>query len=186
MNNTFVFIRHAKTLVDKNIPIQDWILTEDGEKQAQFLTQSKTFDDVDVLISSSENKAYLTIKPLAEKIGKDIIKIEELGEILRPNSEKLTSQQYEEMKTKIFKDLDYTELGWETSNHALNRFKRAIERIDQQYHGKKILICAHGTVMTLYFAFLRNKLHDLFSRWHGLEFGAYGIVKNGKVEKDIV
>lgn len=186
MNNTFVFIRHAKTLVDKNVPIEDWILTDDGAKQAKDLAKSNSLDDVDIFISSDENKSYLTIKPLADKLKKDIMRVEELGEIKRPNSEKLTSQEYEDMKTKIFKDLNYTEHGWETANHALDRFRTAVEIIDEQYEGKKILICAHGTVMTLYFAYLQNKLGDLFSRWHGLEFGAQGIVKNGKVIKDIV
>jgi len=39
--------------------------------------------------------------------------------------------------------------------------------------------------MTLYFAFLQNKLGSLLSRWTGLEFGAYEIVKDGKVVRDI-
>ncbi|HVY01548.1 MAG TPA: histidine phosphatase family protein [Candidatus Nanoarchaeia archaeon] len=186
MHNTFVFIRHAKTLVDNKTPIENWILTQEGNKQALELLNVKEINDVDLLFSSNEDKAYLTIKPLADKLSKKISKVKDLGEIKRPNSEKLTSKQYEEMKVKIFQDLDYTQLNWETANSALNRFKKAVQEIDFKYENKKILICAHGTVMTLYFAFLQNKLNDLFSRWHGLEFGALGIVKDFKVLKDIV
>ncbi len=186
MNNAFIFIRHAKTLVDKEIPIEDWILTDAGEQQAQKIAESDQYDDVDFLISSQEKKSYLTIDPLAKKLGKKIIQIQELGEIQRPGSEKITKEEYEEMKVKIFKDLDFTMYEWETANHALERFKKAVEKIDQSYEDKTIIICAHGTVMTLYFAYLQNQLDNLLSRWHGLEFGAQGIVKDGKVIKDIV
>ena len=186
MVNKLIFIRHAKTKVDKSIVIENWVLTDDGEKASEELVKSGKFDDIDILISSKEDKAYLTIKPLAERLKKKIIRIEELGEIKRPNSEKLTSEEYEEMKIKIFKDLDYAEHSWETANHALNRFKEAIEKINKSYKNKKIIICAHGTVMTLYFAYLQNKLDDLFSRWEGLGFGSYGIVEDNKVIKDIV
>lgn len=186
MHNTFIFIRHAKTLVDNKVPIEDWILTPEGEKQSLELLKLNELRDVDLLVSSNEKKSYLTIQPLADKLSKEIIKIKEIGEIKRPNSEKLTSKQYEDMKVKIFKDLNYSELNWETANSALSRFKKAVNEIDSKYENKKILICAHGTVMTLYFAYLQGKLNDLFSRWHGLEFGAMGIVKDSKVLKDIV
>lgn len=95
-------------------------------------------------------------------------------------------EEYEEMKKKIFEDLNSTKYGWETANSALTRFQNAVEKIDDKNNGKKILICAHGTVMTLYFAYLQNKLEDLMQRWKGLEFGAIGIVKDGKVIKEVV
>lgn len=186
MANKLIFIRHAKTKVDKTIPIADWILTEDGEKASQNLVNKRLFYDMDVLISSNENKAYLTIKPLADKLNKRIIRINGLDEIKRPNSEQLSLQEYEEMKAKVFNDLNWTDKDWETANHALKRFKEAIDLINKQYDGKKILICAHGTVLTLYFASLQNKMDELFPRWEKLEFGSYGIVENGKVTKDMV
>lgn len=186
MNNQIIFVRHAKTKVDKNMPIEDWILTDDGEKCALELANDKELIDADILISSDEKKAYLTIEPLATKISKKIIKIKELGEIKRPNSEKLTSKEYEDMKVKVFSDLFFTEHEWETANSALMRFKEAVEKIDKKYEKKKIIICAHGTVMTLYFACLQNQMDKLFDRWHRLEFGKKGIVENNKVVRDII
>lgn len=186
MNNELIFIRHAKTKKDTNIPIEDWVLTEEGEKQAEQIANSGEFDNINILISSNENKAYLTIKPLADKLGKEIIKIPNLGEIKRPDSEKLPTKEYEDIKKMIFEDLNFTKYNWETANSALEIFKRAVEKIDKSYEGKKILICAHGTVMTLYFAFLQDKLNELMQRWKGLEFGAVGIVKDNKVVKDII
>ena len=186
MMNELIFMRHTKTKVDKNIPIKDWSLTEEGFKQAEKIANSGEFDNVDILISSNENKAYLTIKPLADKLNLEIIKIKDLGEVKRPNSEKLTSEEYEKMKKMIFEDLNFTKYDWETANHALKRFKSAVDKINRKYENKKILICSHGTVMTLYFAYLLNKLNELMSRWKSLEFGSRGIVKDNKVMGDIV
>ncbi len=184
--NTLLFLRHAKTKVDKSVPIEHWILTEEGTTQSRELATQKLFDDVDILISSDEEKAYLTIKPLADRLGKPIVRVTALGEIQRPNSEKLTAGEYDEMKVRIFKDLDYTAHGWETANHALNRFSNAVKEIERKYDGKKILICSHGTVMTLYFASIQRKMDELFNRWESLDFGSYGVVKGGNVVRDIV
>jgi len=184
--NTLIFIRHAKTKKEPNVPIERWVLAEEGLRSAQELAESGIFDDVDVLVSSDENKAYLTLKPLADKLKKKIMRVKELGEIKRPNSESLPTKEYEEVKARLLKDIDYTERGWETANHALNRFQTAVNKVDREYDDKKLLICAHGTVLTLYFAALQNKLDRLFSRWKELEFGSYGVVQNGKVVKDIV
>ncbi len=186
MNNKLIFIRHAKTKKDENIPIENWVLTEEGEKQAEQIANSGEFDDVRILISSKEDKAYLTIKPLADKLNIKIIKIKDLGEIKRPNSEKLPTKEYEGIKKKIFEDLNFTKDNWETANHALKRFKDAIDKINKKYENKNILICSHGTVMSLYFAYLLNKLSQIMNRWKNLKFGNYGIVQDNKVRKDII
>jgi len=187
MTNELIFIRHAKTKIDKEVPIENWTLTNEGFEQAQEIANSKEFNDVDILISSNELKTYLTIKPLSEKLQKEIINLNGLEEIKRPNSEKLTTEEYGEMKTKIFQNLDFTDNDWETANHALNRFKKVIEEeINKNYSDKKILICSHGTVMTLYFAYISNQLNNLMQKWKDLKFGSHGIIKGSKIIKDIV
>jgi len=186
MNNTLIFLRHAKTKIDKSIPISDWILTKEGLREAKNIVNIPEFQDTNVIISSGEKKAHDTVRPLAKKLNKKIIQINELNELKRFNGETLTSEEYEKMKVKIFKDLDYTDHGWETSKHALNRFKKAVEKIDKKYENKKVLIVTHGTVMTLYFASLQNKLDELMKRWKNLGTCNWGIVKNNKVIRDII
>lgn len=186
MNNEFIFIRHAKTKMDKDTPIEKWGLSEEGEKQSQEIVNSSEFENADILISSEQDKAYLTIKPLADKLGKTIIKIKELGEIKRPDSEKLSSEEYQNIKNKIFGDLDFKYKDWETPNEALSRFKQAIEELDQKYENKKIIIASHGTVMSLYFAYLLGELSNLIERRKSLNFGTIGIIKNNKVVRDII
>ena len=74
----------------------------------------------------------------ASKLGKEIIQIDDLGEIKRPGSEKISKEEYNEMKAKLFRDLDFTSYGCESANHALERFMLAVEKIDKKYDNKKI------------------------------------------------
>jgi len=187
MNNDLIFIRHAQTNVDKSVNIIDWDLTEKGYEDSENVKDIPEMQDADILISSNEKKAYLTIKPLADKLGKDIIQIKELGEIFRGDAGgSMTKEEYDEMKRKIFADFDFSDHNWETVNHALARFRTAVEDIDNKYEGKKILISAHGTVLSLYFCYLLDKMDELMVRWKGLGFCDLGIVKDGKGVRDIV
>jgi 2,3-bisphosphoglycerate-dependent phosphoglycerate mutase len=186
MNNTLIFLRHAKTIQDKTKPSSQWRLAETGKKTAKELATSGIFDDVDIVISSNEKKAYQTAKPFADRISKRIIKISELGELNRDKGGLLTQENYKRTMVKIFKKSDFEVYKWETSRHALRRFKHAIEKIDKQYHNKKILIVTHGIVMSLYFADIQNIRDNIFMRWESLAFCAWGIVKNGKVIKDVI
>jgi hypothetical protein len=111
-----------------------------------------------------KKKAYQTAKPFADRISKRIIKISELGELNRDKGGLLTQENYKRTMVKIFKKSDFEVYKWETSRHALRRFKHAI----------------------VYFADIQNIRDNIFMRWESLAFCAWGIVKNGKVIKDVI
>lgn len=83
MNNTFYFLRHGKTKIDKNIPVSKWVLSETGEDQAKHLAHIGAFDTVDLIFSSTEDKAYKTALPTAEKLEKKVVMLETLCELNR-------------------------------------------------------------------------------------------------------
>ncbi len=186
MNNTLIFIRHAETKKDWNTIITDWDLTDSGKQEAEKLADNRELQDADIIISSIENKAFLTIRPLAQKLGKEIIQVNDLRELERGGGEGIPTEKYKQMKKALFEDFDHNDFGWETPNHALSRFKKAVSDIDKKYNNNKIIIATHGTVLALYFASLLGKLDDIMSRWKSLGFCQIGIVKNGEVVKDIV
>ncbi|MFH1456148.1 MAG: histidine phosphatase family protein [archaeon] len=186
MKNELIFLRHAETKKDKSIPVSQWVLTREGKEKSKNLTNDKYLLDVDIIITSTEKKAFQTAKHLADKLNKEIIQIKDLSELNRDKGEIMTKEEYDQMKVKIFEDLDFTDFGWETCNHALERFRKTVKEIDKKYENKKILIVAHGTVMTLYFSYLQNSLDNIFTRWKSLGFCDYGIVKDDRVIKDIV
>lgn len=186
MNNTFYFLRHAETRVDKTLPVSKWTLSKNGMKQAQELAKRDVFDDVDIIISSDEEKAYQTAKTIAEKLGKSIVRIPELNEIDRDKGGFLGKEEFDETVKFCLTNLDKSIRNWETANSALERFSKKIEEIDSRFENKKILIVSHGCVINLYFAKILNKLDKVFERWLRNSFCAWGVIKNNEVIKDIV
>ena len=186
MNNKLIFLRHAETKKDRNVPVSKWHLTEDGVKRAQEVADGGVFDGVDIIISSTEKKAVDTAKPIADRLGLEISQVDGLTEIDRDKGGLLSKEEYEEMKVRIFQDLNFSDHGWESAGHALERYKKAVREIDEKYEGKKILIVSHGSVMTLFFSDLQNDFDDIFQRWQNLDFCAWGVIENGKVTKDLI
>lgn len=185
MNNTFYFLRHAETKVDKNTPVSKWVLSEYGEKQAEQRASEGIFDDVDVVFSSAEGKAYQTAKPIADKIGMSITQLKEIDELDRDKGEFLSSEDYEH---KIKYCLEYSKESVnnrETAEHALIRFENKIDELDRDYENKKILVVGHGFTINMYFAKLLGLLDQTYKRLGQNDFADWGVVKNQKVIKDI-
>ncbi|MCL5113546.1 MAG: phosphoglycerate mutase family protein [Patescibacteria group bacterium] len=185
MNNTFYFLRHGKTKIDKNAPVSRWVLSEVGEKQASQLTREGVFDDIDLIFSSTEDKAYKTVLPIAEKLGKKVIKLEAICEINRDNSGFLEMEEYEKTIGQCLKNPDKSFNSWETANHALERFSKQISELDKEYSNKKILVVGHGFTINMYFAKLLGVLDKVYERLSRNDFADWGIVKNQAVVKDI-
>jgi len=185
-NNRLIFLRHAETKVDENVVISKWILTEKGKDDALNISNSELFDGVNIIITSSEEKAYQTAYPLAERLYKEIIRDENLNEILRDQGRYLkTKDEYLKTMKLCMENRDRSYNSWETANHALKRFSKAIQEIDSQYSNKEILIVAHGGVINLYFAKILGKLDIVFERILTNSFCDYGIVQGNTVIKDI-
>lgn len=185
MNNTFYFLRHGRTKVDRNVPISKWVLSETGEVQAKQLVQEDVFKDVDLIFSSTEEKAYQTALPIAQSLGKEVIRLEEIVELNRDNGVFLQVEEYEKTIKQCLENSDESFNNWETATHALERFERKIEELDNQYQNKKILVVGHGFTINLYFAKLLGVLDRVYERLNANNFTCWGIIRNQKVVKDI-
>ena len=187
MNNTYVFLRHALTTIDKELPAEKWIISETGIEEICKVVSSGKFDDVDVIISSSEKKAIQTAFYLSERIEKEINLNPNLRELNRGEEVIETQEDYETKVWRIFDNPSECSFGWETAEETLGRFKRGISRIENTYSNKKIFIVSHGIVLTLFFGDLLGlEKEELFSRWKKLKFCAWGTILDGKVDRDIV
>ena len=184
-NNILIFLRHAETRKDNTLPIRQWRLTLEGKKMVEKFAATGIFDQVDIIVSSQEIKAYHTALPFAKRLNKKVQIFTGLQEINRESGGIMSKEEYDKAKEKIFTNLDFSVHNWETAQQALKRFKKAVEKIDSQHRNKKILLTSHGTVMTLYFAFLNKDMKNLMKRWKSLGFCDYGVIFNNKVIKDI-
>ncbi|OGD78435.1 hypothetical protein A2615_03120 [Candidatus Curtissbacteria bacterium RIFOXYD1_FULL_41_36] len=185
MNNTFYFLRHGQTKRDSGVPISKWTLSDKGEEQAKKLAQEGVFDDVDIIVSSTEEKAYRTAQPIADKLGLDIVQAEEISELNRDKGGFMEPYKYEESVKACLENLDNSVDSWETAAHALNRFSAKIDELDRNYEAKKILVVGHGFTINLYFAKLLGVLDEVYKRFSTNSYADWGVVKNDAVLKDI-
>ena len=102
MNNKITFLRHGKTKIDTNIPISKWVLSEEGEQQAKHISELPDFSEFDVIIASGEEKAYLTAFPIAQRLGKEILRVPELSELNRDAKGHLTPDEYKKAVKEAF------------------------------------------------------------------------------------
>ncbi|MFX1420584.1 MAG: histidine phosphatase family protein [Promethearchaeota archaeon] len=185
-NNTIIFLRHAETEIDKDIAVSHWILTKKGKKDVSKIFKLNVFNDVDVIISSNEEKAYMTAHHFSERLNREILRVENLNEINRDQGKFInTNQEYLENLKLCMEHRNKSFNNWETVNNALKRFSKKIQEFDLEYTNKKILVVAHGIVINLYFAEVLGKLDNVYERWSTNTFCDYGIIQNGKVVKDI-
>ena len=180
-----IFLRHADTQKDPNLNAALWELSEEGKKQAEEIVNLPIMSEVDIIYVSEEKKTTLTVKPLAKKLGKEIVPSAFFDEVKR-GDKFLTKEEFEAEKVKQLKDLDYHAFGGESGNEALVRFKQGVEQVSKENTNKTILIVTHGTVLNIYFAYLLNAYDQLPERWQKTAFSAYGVVEDGKVAKDII
>ena len=187
MNNTIVFLRHAETIINQDIPVDEWEISENGKKTTKEIIVSGIFDDIDKIIASEERKAIQTASFLAERLGKKIITNSDFNELGRGGGYVYSKNQYEKQVKKLF-EVGRSEIKeWEEARSALRRIMRAIDYINKEYSNMKILVVSHGIVLSLYFSHLLGiKKEEYFNRWKRMEFCGFGIIKNKKVVKDII
>lgn len=183
--NTLIFLRHAETKANRNIKNSEWELTENGKIESSNLSNLDLLTDVDIIVTSDEDKAYYTSLPLSEKLQKEVIRKKELNEIMRDIGEFLENEDYLKTMKLCIEYRDKSFNNWETAGNALERFSKKIEEIDEKYNSKKILIVAHGVVINLYFAKMINRLNKVNDRAMSNTFCDFGIIKDGKIIKDI-
>ncbi len=185
-NNILIFLRHAETKVNDKLIVSKWILTDKGKEEAELLLKSALFDDIEVIITSDEEKAFETAYPLSVSLNTPINRDEKLNEIDRDKGNYLsTKEEYNRIIQHTMEKRNESFNKWETANHALERFSKKVGEIGKIYTKKKILIVSHGVVINLYFAKILGCLDVVFERWLSNSFCDYGIIQNGKVLKDI-
>ena len=185
MNNTFYFLRHGQTNVDRSVSISKWVLSDTGEVQAKQLDKEGIFKDIDLIFSSTEEKAYKTALPIADSLGKDVTKLEEIVELNRDKGAFITAEEYEKTIKQCLDHQMESVNNWETAAHALDRFSDKISELDKEYDNKKILVVGHGFTINLYFAKLLGALDKAHERLNTNNFADWGIVRNLTVVKDI-
>jgi 2,3-bisphosphoglycerate-dependent phosphoglycerate mutase len=180
-----IFLRHAETEKNPNINPKLWGLSKEGEDNAKKLLDVPELMEVDKIYSSSEKKAFLTVKPIADALSKKIEQLSFFDEVKR-GDKFLSKEDFEKEKLLQLEDIDYHAFNGESGREALLRFKEGVKKIEKENEGRIVIITTHGTILNLYFADLLNVYDEIFQRWGKTNFCSYGIIEKSKVMKDIV
>lgn len=166
MITTVYFVRHAHS---PYIPGMERTkgLSDRGRQDSVKVARLLKDEGIDVLVSSTYERAILTIKDLAAELSLDIRLEEDLRERrLADDGYVISDEQFFESKRKLYEDWDYAFPGGESSKQAQSRAIRILLSILEQYRGKKIGIGTHGDIMTLMMNYLDARYDFVF--WQSL------------------
>ena len=185
MSNCLVFIRHAEPVKDTSAHPVKWQLSDSGRAQAVGLLERIPWRPVDAIYASEEEKAIQTVMPIAEHFGVKVRTLAAFNEQKR-GERFLPEDEFKALKETKLTDLDANPDDGETSREALVRFMHGIKKVEGMHDDKTIVIGSHGTVLSLYFAYLTGELEMAYKRWQYIDFCDIGVVVSGRVVRDIV
>ncbi len=145
------FVRHAAVEVLLDRPASTWQLTAAGKRAAGELAVQLA--PVPRVLSSPEPKASATAEPLARLSGFEV----ELDDRLREVERATNLPDYESHRAAVGAYLAGAPVeGWEPRPEALQRFREAIDEVDEA------AVVTHATVLSLFLGY------DL-ARWEQIE-----------------
>ena len=156
-NTTLYLIRHSikydiKDIVEnyntsdsEQIKNEKLILSIEGERRAEILSNEKELQNIDIVYASVLVRTLETAKYLLEKQNLKINLDNRLDERRRgrPNDD-----IYPDWFTKQFLDENFKTVGGESQKDVRERMEEAFNEIVEKNKGKRIAIFTHGNAMT--------------------------------------
>lgn len=143
-----IFIRHSQSLVNPNIPISSWGLSEEGVVLAKKLSQLEIINTLEVVYSSLQPKAIETATFATEGMNIVLKKDDRLTESTSFTNKFVDIETLKENDKKYYADKNLSINGGETYTQALARFNVALESITLSEKGKSnIGIVSHGNIL---------------------------------------
>jgi broad specificity phosphatase PhoE len=169
-------IRHARTQIDPSRPISEWDLQPEGRADLIRLAGARDWDAIPRWYASTEPKAVLTAQALTRR---PVTQVHDLREVERGSG---LVDDYEAAVRRLFTSPDQPALpGWETAAAAQRRFAAAVEAIRAEAGGDDVAIVAHGLVITLYLAHLREHDRASLEDWRSIGFADYAVLDGAQV-----
>ncbi len=146
------FISHPEVLIDKEVPVPDWGLSDVGwARLEEMLKQPWVVDgSLGSVFSSNENKARMAADRLAGFLNLEALRLSGLGEMDRSSTGRLDKEEFEHVVNLAFENPEESIRGWERLVDAQERIVTAVDKaIELSDPSKDIAIVSHGGVGTL-------------------------------------
>ena len=144
------FITHPEVVIDAEVPVPQWPLSEKGRERMQILLGKDWIASITSIYSSTEQKAIEGAAILADHLQLSRQELEALGENDRSSTGFLPKEAFEAMATRFFNNPHESVEGWERAVDAQSRIFNAVHRIIESDSSEgDIAIVSHGGVGTL-------------------------------------
>lgn len=165
---TVHFLRHFRTEIDEDRPVDEWELTDDGEEAMEVLLEEDWIGELDRVYSSPEHKALRTARAVADVAGCPLVEVEELREVDRSGEGFIEDHdEYVRMVHEYLRE-PTVPFDWEDRRDVEQRvrgFLRKVSVVDED-----VLVVGHGMQFTTMLAGLSERSRTGF--WDELGFGA--------------
>ncbi|GGE51782.1 phosphoglycerate mutase [Pullulanibacillus camelliae] len=146
---TFIYmIRHGESPKEGNERTRG--LTEKGKLAAERIKNRLKAEGIDVIISSPYYRSMLTVQPLADSLGQEVIIFENLRErVFSSDAERISDQALNPLLERSFADFNFALEGGESNADCQKRAINVLHQLLKTYRGQKVVVGTHGAVMTL-------------------------------------
>lgn len=150
MTRRLVFLTHAEVVIDPDVPVPDWGLSDLGAARHRAFACSEELASVSAVYSSTERKAVQGAALIAQELGIEPRKVPTLGENDRSSTGYLPEAAFEAMADAFFARPDEAVRGWERARVAQARIVTALLTIAALDNTPgDILVVSHGGVGAL-------------------------------------
>jgi broad specificity phosphatase PhoE len=157
-----VFIRHSKSLVNPDIPIPTWGLSEEGVTLAKKLNELIQIKTLDVIYASLQTKAIETAVLVTKNTGIPIKTDNRLTETTSFTNKFVNLEQLEQNTKNYYSNPKISINNGETLEEALNRFNTAISDITKFENKDNIGIVSHGNILASFSAqYIKPSAYEL-------------------------
>lgn len=158
MNTIFYLIRHSIRLKKNDIESinssqsdlinsEKIVLSIEGEKRAEILSNIPELQNVDRIYSSNCVRTIQTAKYLMKRLDLKL-NIDERFDERRVGIE--NSDTVTDWLQRQYTDIDYSTINGESQRVVRNRFEAALLDIIKKYKGKEIAVFSHGYAITFF------------------------------------
>jgi broad specificity phosphatase PhoE len=147
---SLILVKHSLPEIVENIPTREWRLSAEGQVRCKHLADQLAKYQPGQIISSVEPKARETAELVAKELNLSAIVFDDLHEHDRSNMGYLSKEKFQESIREFFAKPDELVFGNETADQAYQRFQTAIASILRQFPNQRLVVVAHGTVISLF------------------------------------
>ena len=169
-----ILVKHSLPEILEDVSAREWHLSEEGQGLAHELAGKLLIYLPEIIVSSIEPKARETAAILAEDLGLEFHKIENLHEHDRSGLPFYSKDEFQNLVREFFDKPDELVFGNETANAALTRFRQAVDDVLNSHPNKVVVLVAHGTVIALYVSWLTGC--DGFALWKELGLPSFVVL----------